>query len=444
MFFAAYEYTGSEIAQTIPMEKAETMFKTKLPNGMRIIGERMPGFSSVSLGVWINAGSVYEREGELGMAHFIEHMLFKGTKTRSASRLAEEMDAIGGNLNAFTAKECTCFYGRVLTRHMGVLTEAIADMLENSLLAEEDIEREKGVVCEEISMAEDTPEDLVMETAISAFYEGDPLSRPILGTQEGVRAFTRSGLVRYMERLYKPSNTVIAAAGEFDEDELVSLAEKLFGEGRGEAEPPAEFALHTPKKSLKFIKKDIEQVHICICLPGFKKDTPESYAQLLFSNAFGGTMSSRLFQKIREERGLAYSVYSYPTVFPNSGFMTLYAGTGAENAADVAEMMLEELYEVRRNGLTGEELERAKNQLIASYLMSRESTSARASALGRAELLQGSVLSPEEVISRINAVDMAGIEAILPTVCSVGDFSACAVGRTGKCESRLRKLLAAD
>ncbi len=417
------------------------MFKTKLESGMRVIGERMPGMSSVSLGVWINAGSVYERDGELGAAHFIEHMLFKGTKTRSASRLAEEMDAIGGNLNAFTAKECTCFYGRVLTKHLGVLTEALADMLENSLLDEGDIEREKGVVCEEIAMAEDTPEDLVTETAISSYYEGDPLARPILGTQESVRAFTRSGLRAYMERHYKPAATVVAAAGNFDEDELVSLVSRSFGGGRGEPEPPADFANHVPGKRFRFIRKDIEQAHICICLPGFKKDTPESYAQLLFSNAFGGTMSSRLFQRIREERGLAYSVYSYPTVFANSGFMTLYAGTGAENAAVITEMMLEELYRAGRDGLTPEELERAKNQLISSYLMSRESNSARASALGRAELIGRNVLSEEEVISKINAVDMAGIEAVLPRLCSAEDIAACVVGRDRGRERELKRLI---
>lgn len=417
------------------------MFTEKLGNGIRVVGECMPGYRSVSMGVWINAGSVYERGGECGAAHFIEHMLFKGTGSRSASRIAEEMDSVGGNLNAFTGKECTCFYGRVLDRNISTLAEVLADILGDSLLDPADIEREKGVVCEEISMTEDTPEDLVMETAISGYYEGDPIALPILGTRESVRAFTRDGLVNYMDRLYRPDNMVISAAGNFDERELVSVLSRFFtteGCARGAG---VSFGSHTPGKRIRTVKKDVEQAHIALCLPGFPKDTKESYALLLLSNAFGGTMSSRLFQSIREESGLAYSVYSYPTAYSASGFLTLYAGTGSENAARVTEMMVKELFKLRSGGMTHEELRRSKDQLISSFLMAQESTSARSSAIGRAELLRGRHLTEDEVIERIEAVTLDDIASILPTVCSLDDISAAFVGRVGGQEKELKNIL---
>lgn len=417
------------------------MFSAKLKNGVRVVGENMPGYRSVSMGVWINAGSVYEQGDESGAAHFIEHMLFKGTKSRSASDIAAVMDAVGGNLNAFTGKECTCFYGRVLRDKVGVLSEVLADLICNSLLDPEDIEREKGVVCEEILMTEDSPEDLVTETAVAGFYEGDPLERPILGTLGSVKAFTRDGLRAYMDRLYLPDRMVISAAGSLDEAELISALDESFTMTGSSSVPEAEFAVHKPGKRLKFIEKDIGQAHICICLPGYRKDTPENYAQLVFSNAFGGTMSSRLFQKIREESGLAYSVYAYPTAYKRSGYMTLYAGTSPENAATVTEMMLEEARRVREKGFSREEIERAKDQLIASFLMAQESTSARGSAIGRAELMRGRHLTEDEIIANIRAVDGAAVEAILPTVCGDEDFSAAVVGKCGGARERISRLL---
>ena len=435
-------HTERNNPQTVCMERVrKAMLRRVLPNGMRVVCECLPGYRSVSMGVWINAGSVYELGSESGAAHFIEHMLFKGTKNRSASDIAEEMDAVGGNLNAFTSKECTCFYGRVLLRDAGTLASVLSDLIENSVLDPKDIELEKGVVCEEIAMTEDTPEDLVSDTAASGFYEGDPLERPILGTAESVRGFTREGLASYMERLYQPDNMVLAVAGNIDEEGLDRLLERSFlftGKSEGH---DVDFSRHTPGRRLKLIGKEIEQAHIAICLNGFKKDTPESYAMLLFSNAFGGSMSSRLFRRIREENGLAYSVYSYPTAYSNSGYLTLYAGTGAENAVTVTQMMLEEIRRVRADGLTREELLRAKDQLIASFIMAQESTSARASAIGRSELLRGSHLTEDEIIARIEAVGMEDIEAVIPKALTLDDFSACFVGRIGESGEELKKLL---
>ena len=417
------------------------MFSGSLSNGVRYAAEPMQGFRSVSLGVWINAGSVYERGGENGLAHFIEHMLFKGTQNASAAEIAERMDAVGGNLNAFTAKECTCFYGRVLQNSMQVLAGTLADMLTAPLLDPDDIVREQGVVIEEISMTEDSPEDLVTDSAFSLFYEGDPLERPILGTRESVRSFTRDGLVSYLGRLYNANNVVGSAAGCFTEEELLPVLEASFGRLPAGESPAQAFGTHTPGKRLRVVRKDIEQVHICINLPGYSKDQPQNWAQLLFSNAFGGAMSSRLFQSVRERSGLAYSVYSYPTAYEKSGFITLYAGTGPENAVRVTELVLSELDRVKRGGLTSEELSRAKDQLVASYLMARESTSARGSALGRTVLSGRRVLTEEETVEKIMAVTMDDIASILPTVCSTDDTSSCIVGRTDGAEAELRALL---
>ncbi|MCR5611037.1 MAG: insulinase family protein [Clostridiales bacterium] len=423
------------------MSEEKKMFKDQLPNGIRVVGECMPGFRSVSMGVFIGAGSVYEPGSSVGAAHFIEHMLFKGTKTRTASDIAEEMDAVGGNLNAFTSKECTCFYGRVLGKDVAVLAEILADLLENSLLDPDDIEREKGVVTEEILMNEDSPEDLVIDTAAAGYYEGDPLERPILGTVESVKAFTRDGLRAYMSSHYRPGNTVIAVAGSFDREELMSVLAKSFTAKDAPGGEKVGFGIHTPGKRIRFIEKDIEQAHIALCLPGFKKDTVESYAMLLFSNAFGGSMSSRLFQKIREENGLAYSVYSYPTPYPSSGCFTVYAGTGADNALTVTEMILDEMKKVSREGIGKDELSRAKDQLISSYLMSRESTSARASAIGRAELFGGRHYTEEEIIEKITRITMDNVFSIIPTVTNTLDMSACVVGRIKKSRRDIEKIL---
>lgn len=417
------------------------MLKHRLPNGTRVAAQEMPGFSSVSMGVWINAGSVYEDEGESGAAHFIEHMLFKGTRTRSAAVIAEEMDAVGGNLNAFTGKECTCFYGRVLRRDAAVLTDILSDLVCNASLAPEDIEREKGVVLEEISMTEDTPEDLVNELATAAFYEGDPLAKPILGTAGSVRSFTREKLVSYMGRLYRPEDMVISVAGSFSESELIPMLEDKFSAFGERSVPRTPFGKHIPGRRFAAAVKDIEQAHICVCLPGFRKDTPESYAQLVFSNAFGGSMSSRLFQKIREEKGLAYSVYAYPTTYADSGFVTLYAGTGPENAAEVSRLMREELSAALSEGVSEAELERSKQQLISSFLMSRESTVSRCSALGRAELMNGRILTEAEVIANIEAVTRESILSVLPVICSEEDVSAAVVGRISGQEDELRRIL---
>lgn len=417
------------------------VFRDKLENGIRVIGEPMPHYRSVSMGVWVDAGSVCENEAEVGASHFIEHMLFKGTERRTAAEIAAEMDAIGGNLNAFTAKECTCFYAKVLDEHLPRAADMLADLLRNSKFDEADIEREKGVVCEEILMTEDSPEDMAHETLCALLYENTPLAKPILGTQESVRSFTRETLMDYMGRHYMPNNIVISCAGHFEREALMDALNRYFaGGGMGERSPRKVSTLSGGHR-FRAVEKDIEQVHLCLGFPGFALDEDGQYALFVLNNALGGSMSSRLFQSIREARGLAYSVYSYPSSYTETGYFALYAGTGEGTAEQVTALILEELEKLRKNGLTKEEFIRSKEQLKGSYMLGQESTSARSNAIGKMELLRGRVYSEEEIMQRIERITMDDVQAILPKVLDANAMCASAVGRVENIAEKLQKML---
>ncbi|MDD6046138.1 MAG: M16 family metallopeptidase [Christensenellales bacterium] len=417
------------------------VFRDKLENGIRVIGEPMPHYRSVSMGVWVDAGSVCENEAEAGASHFIEHMLFKGTERRTAAEIAAEMDAIGGNLNAFTAKECTCFYAKVLDEHLPRAADMLADLLRNSKFDEADIEREKGVVCEEILMTEDSPEDMAHETLCALLYENTPLAKPILGTQESVRSFTRETLMDYMGRHYMPNNIVISCAGHFEREALMDALNRYFaGGGMGERSPRKVSTLSGGHR-FRAVEKDIEQVHLCLGFPGFALDEDGQYALFVLNNALGGSMSSRLFQSIREARGLAYSVYSYPSSYTETGYFALYAGTGEGTAEQVTALILEELEKLRKNGLTKEEFIRSKEQLKGSYMLGQESTSARSNAIGKMELLRGRVYSEEEIMQRIERITMDDVQAILPKVLDANAMCASAVGRVENIAEKLQKML---
>lgn len=461
------------------------IFKDKLSNGMRVVGETMENYRSVSVSVWIRAGSVYENEDERGVSHFIEHMLFKGTEKRSAGDIAEEIDAVGGNLNAFTSKECTCFYVKVLDENLPKAIEILADLICNSKLDNADIEREKGVILEEISMNEDSPEDLAHETLCQTFYEGDPLASPVLGTAKSVASFTRDTLVNYMSRLYRPENMVIAIAGHFNIDEFMNAAEVFFrfrsddakqkeanakasdesssgsvkasdenssgsvksgDESNSGSAKSADVSYGRPAggKKLRLIEKDIEQTHICFAFNGFPSESEGQYPLYMFNNAIGGSMSSRLFQSVREEKGMAYSVYSTPAFYSTTGYFTLYAGTGEKQTVEVAKLMLEEYRKIKDSGIEKSELERGKNQLKSGYVMGRESTSAHASSIGRAEILGLAELSEEQIIAKINSVSTEAVRKILPTVCDFDNMTAIFVGRVEKYRSQLEELILSD
>jgi len=412
----------------------------QLPNGIRVAMEKMEHVRSVSIGIWVNTGSVREGDDEGGASHFIEHMAFKGTKKRTAEQIAAEMDAIGGSLNAFTSKECTCFYAKVLDEHLPVAVDVLSDLTFRSDFPEEELEREKHVILEEILMTEDSPEDLTAERASALFFENEPLAKPILGTKESVEAFDRSRLLAYRDKHYVPKNVVVACAGNFDEAELMALLEReLTLPASAFCAPPLVQSYPGGARS-ECIEKDIEQAHITLALPGFARDCTEQYPLAILSNVIGGSMSSRLFQSIRERRGLAYSIYSYPLFYADTGMFAIYAGTGEKQAAEVVKLMRRELRSIREKGITKEEFTRCKAQLKGSYLLGLEGSGARMNAIGKVALLQNREYRQEDTIRNIECVTMEDIERIIPKVLNESNLCASFVGRV---EHQRGKLLQA-
>ena len=377
------------IASHSSRKERERMIKQHLlPNGIRLIYEKMEHVRSVSMGVWVDTGSVRETTENAGASHLIEHMVFKGTERRDAEQIAIEMDAIGGNINAFTSKENTCFYAKVLDEHLDLVSDVLSDITFHSVFDPEELKKEQGVVLEEILMNEDSPEDLSGEESNMLFFGDETLASPILGSKESVRAFTRETLLAYKNEFYVPNNIVVSCAGNFEEQALIDSVTKWFDIPASSRATEPIVQRHPGGKREKFIEKDVEQVHICLTLPGFARDSEGQYPLAVLSNIIGGSMSSRLFQSIREKLGLAYSVYSYPTSFTGTGTLTLYAGTGKKQAKEVLSRMLEELERVRKAGVTQDELMRCRDQLKGSYLLGMESSSARMNALGKTLLLQ--------------------------------------------------------
>ena len=388
----------------------------KLENGLTVIGERLPHFRSVSAGVWIAAGSQYETRAENGLSHFLEHMLFKGTERRTARDIAEVMDAVGGQLNAFTAKECTCFYAKVIDEHTELALDVLSDMVLHSAFDEAELEKEKGVVLEEIAMSEDEPEDVCGELIMSAQYGDQPLAWPILGPADNVRAFTRDALVAYRDKMYRPECSVLAVAGNYDWDALVGLANRYFGEWkRGEGACPS-YAIQPAKPQRLEKLKDIEQVHLSIGFPACPIGAKEVYPISIFNSILGGTMSSRLFQRIREESGMAYSVYSYPSYYTATGMVVVYAGTSRENAPAVLGMIDEEIGRLVKEGVSRDEFEKTRAQIRGSYVLGLESASARMNTLGRRMLLLGDTQTEDEMLDKLNAVEYDEVNRIMREV----------------------------
>ena len=374
-----------------------------MPNGLRVVGERIPHFRSVSVGLWIGTGSQNEYPDEAGISHFIEHMVFKGTQRRSARQIAEEMDAVGGQLNAFTSKECTCFYAKTVDEHLPLATDVVCDLAVNPAFEAGEMEKEKGVVLEEISMAEDTPEDVVHELLMLATFGDQNVARPILGSEERISAYGREDLVKYWNSFYRPQNAVFSIAGNYDWDRVQELLHSHLDAwstqglraGSCSTQPVAPTALSR--------EKDIEQAHICLGFPGLSIGDPRNYALSIFNSVYGGAMSSRLFQKIREESGMAYTVYSYPNAYTDCGMLSVYAATNPDTAVQVHDQILEETRKIVREGLTRDEFNMAREQLKASIILGSESTSSRMQSNGRRMLLLNETRTESEVIDRVNA-----------------------------------------
>ncbi len=404
----------------------------QLDNGIRVITEKIPHFRSVSIGVWFAAGSLYEDFENSGMPHFIEHMLFKGTKNRSAKQIAQAMDAVGGQLNAFTAKECTCYYSNVIDEHLPRAIDVLSDMIINSLLDPAEVEKEKGVVLEEILMYEDSPEDLAHDLLVEALVGRHPLANSILGSQEFILDLNREKLVSFLDKKYLPQNAVISIAGNFDEGQLMDLLETFFGNWRkqsdhavGQGSVPAPLYRSTNL----FRWKDIEQVHLCIGYPGVPLGQDDVYPLMIFNNLLGGGMSSRLFQNIREDKGLVYSVVSYPSFYTCGGLFTIYASMKPSQAKKVADLIMEEIQKVKAEGIFADEFDTAKQQLKGNYILGLESSSSRMNAIGRAELLLGVVRTPEEVLAKIEDITMEDVMRVANQVLSPDTMAIALVGR---------------
>ncbi len=411
--------------------------KITLPNGVRILHEKIDHVRSVAIGVWVMNGSRHEPKKLSGISHFIEHMVFKGTEKRTASDIAELMDAIGGQVNAFTTKECTCFYARVLDTHLPDAAEVLADMLFNSKFSESDVNTERGVILEEIGMYNDSPDDLVSEILMGAVFAPSSLSRPILGTPATLKKITGETMRQYFKEYYSPEKTLISLSGNYTDDDIILISE-LFSKMEGGTPKETESAAYKPASVVK--KKSTEQNHIILAFEGPQFGASERYANNIMSNILGGGMSSRLFRKVREERGLCYTVYSYISSHSDTGTLGIYTATNKETEVEALNLIVEVIKDLLKNGVTEDELLRAREQCKANVLLALESTVSRMNTLARGELFVNEILSPEEIISRYDAVDQQAVLDAARKIFNFSKASISAVGRVRKAEEYLEQI----
>ena len=385
--------------------------RSEYASGLRVITEEMPGTRSVAFAVWVGVGSRDERPSLAGSSHFLEHLLFKGTTTRTARQIAEAFDAVGGDLNAFSAKEYTCYYCRVLDRDVVLAVELMCDMIQNSVLDRSDFEAERQVILEEIHMHEDDPGDLIHDLFAETLWKGHPLGRPVLGTKETISSMDRDQVRRFYRRHYHPGNFVVAAAGNVRHEELCGLIEGYMDTGKrlstgGQPRVRAGGGVPRSSSGVLVTRRKTEQAHICVGSTAYSRRDPERFAFGVVNSVLGGGMSSRLFQEVREKRGLAYSVYSYHSMFAETGMFAAYAGTTPSKAEDVLSIIRAELRDIASGGLTQEELDRAKGHMKGSLVLSIEDTSGRMSRIGKSEISHGEILSVDEVLRRVDSVTL--------------------------------------
>lgn len=387
----------------------------RLNNGIQVVMEKIDYVNSVAIGVIIKNGSIHENINNNGVSHFIEHMLFKGTKNRNAREIAESIDNIGGQLNAFTGKEQTCFYAKVLDQHLPIAIDVLGDMLSNSLFIEEEIQKEKGVIIEEINMYLDEPEDLVYELLNELMFKNTSLEYPILGNEASVSSLNRESIINYFHDKYNAEDIVISLAGKFDPKETMKLLNDNFNNFKKEKsrlteELPSKYMF---KNNIKGIDKKIEQLNFCIGLEGVDSKSDDIHPTLVMNNIFGGSMSSRLFQSIREDKGLAYSVYSILSPMENTGIFSIYAGLKSTQLIKVVKLIKAEIEYIKRQLITKEELNMSKEQFKGNYILGTEGTFSRMFENGKSLSLLGKIESPEEVIKKIDRVNMEDIERVV-------------------------------
>ena len=402
--------------------------KTVLDNGLTVITETMPAVRSVSVGLWLRTGSRLESEAENGITHFLEHMVFKGTRNRTAEEIARSADSIGGHLDAFTAKECTSFSIKVLDEHLPRAFEVLADLVKNPLLRDEHVVKESQVIQEEIKMVEDTPDDLVHEIFTQSYWRNHPLGRPILGTRQTVRSFNRRLLFRYFRRHYTPRNMLVTAAGHLEHERVLGLVREELG--AVPAGPPL-VASKAPVASPGIRvrpKKNLEQVHICLGAPAYPLAHPRRFACYVMNTILGGGMSSRLFQNVREKRGLAYAVFSGLNTYTDAGCLNVYAGTSTANARTVVQLIVEEFARLKSQPLTAEELRRTKDYLKGSTLLGLESTMSRMSNVARQEMYFGRYISMDEIARELEAVTAEDVLAVARELLEPGRIALTVLG----------------
>lgn len=407
------------------------MYKTKkLKNGLTIIAEEIPYLKSISMGIWFRSGIKTEENYIDGVSHFIEHMMFKGTKNRTSKQLVAEIENLGGVINAFTGRECTCYYVRLLDEHLNIGIDILSDMILNSKFDEKDIEREKSVIIEELKMYEDSPEDLTYDILLEKVYNNKGIGKNILGSKESIKSMNRDAILDYFEKFYVPENAVLSICGNFDFEETVKLIEDKFENWHGEK---PNYNLQNEIFNPCIIKKDrdYEQTNLAICFEceNIGSSSNDVYAIDIINNVLGGSSTSRLFQRIREDEGLVYSIYSEQEFYREKGELGIYASMSTENLEDVYRLVKEEIISLNENGITEEELNNSKEQLKGEFMLGMESTESRMNAIGKYMLITGKVETLEDVIEGLNSITMDDINRVISDVLDINKMGVCVVGK---------------
>ena len=412
------------------------MARTVLSSGLRIVTEEERSVRSAAFGIWVNVGSRDETVSTAGASHFLEHLLFKGTKKRTSLEISSAIEAVGGETNAFTSKEYTCFYARVIDKDLPLAVDVISDLITSSVVKAVDVDAERKVVLEEIAMRDDDPSDLIHDLFLEKYYGDTPLGRPILGTVKSIKGMSRNTVFNYYRNRYKPEDLVVSVAGNVKHKNVVAMVEEALSKDNFLDQPKKDFKVRSSpqikvagKGEVTLLERKTEQAHIVYGVPGVARDDKRRFALSILSSALGGGMSSRLFQEIREKRGLAYSTYAYSQQFAGSGVLSFYVGCKPNKAKEAIKIIQSILYDVAENGLTSDEISRAKGAVSGSLVLSQEDTGSRMTRIGKSELVYGQVLSFDEILREISSVTPGQIKEIArqslptsPTLALVGPF----------------------
>lgn len=411
-----------------------------LANGIKVITEFIPYVNSISMGIWIKSGSRYENLKNNGISHLIEHMMFKGTEKRNAKQIAEEIEELGGQINAFTGKEATCYYVKLLDEHIEIGIDILSDIVHNSRFSMEDINKEKGVIQEEINMYEDSPEDLVLDLLALSTWGEDPLSYPILGTESSISNINRELLLKYLESAYTPENIVISIAGNFKGEELRGKLEKSFGIENQRKKKEVILTTPTIHRNIFVKNKDIEQTHVALTLKGIELGNEKLYTLLAINNYFGGNTSSKLFQNLREDKGYVYTIYSFPSAYLNIGMFNIYFALNGQYLNNAIDQIKEEIGNILLSKMTDIEIKKAKEQLKGNYILGLESVSSRMFGIGKSELMLQRVQEPKEILTQIDNITKEDVFEVIDLIFGNGIQSTAAVGRNID-EDRFKNLM---